>query len=131
MTNIIDDLQLESDNNANELSHDQNGKYIPMDDNYVSKLDDEIKNNADSFEAISNNIKRVKRRMQGVLETPKPEPTEKKERILTGEPPDLRKRRLDNFEPTGSSGTESSCSGAMSYNALGIFLRCNSPGIRR
>ncbi len=77
-TKLIDDLQLESDNNANELSHDQSGKYIPMDDNYVSKLDDEIKNNADSFEAISNNIKRVKRRMQGVLETPKPNQLRKK-----------------------------------------------------
>jgi hypothetical protein len=86
MANLLDELQQESDNNANELSHDENGKYIPMDTDYIENLKTEVESKVNDFSELS--IKRVKRRSRCIVdsyytETFDPEPPKKPKRPAT------------------------------------------------
>ncbi len=121
MTTLIDDIEDHSNTNVMELSQEIDIRSAPkVEANHVKKMDKEMdKNKGDSFDAI--NLERVKHRRRGVVETPKEEPTDKNEAFLQSRKnkADFRKRRTethdsDNLEP-----------GEISYNTLGIFLRCN------
>lgn len=86
MTDLIDDLQLESDNNANELSHDENGKYIPLDTDYIENLKIEVESKVNDFSELS--MKRIKRRARCIVdtyytETFDPEPPQKTKKWVT------------------------------------------------
>lgn len=101
--NLLDDLERQSQNNANELSSDEDGRYLPgADTDYVEKLKKEVESKVNDFSELS--MKRTKRRARCTVDTyytetfdPEPPKPKSHEPVEVPEKPKKRATRRRSF----------------------------------